>query len=96
MAESLTTKQRTKIGRLGKWRDEGHLLAIGFNGVVTPYDLSDEGNDYEHQQWEWAAGSRGRAEQPGTSGQSGAAGSRRTEAEAQPPGEEWGPPLRLV
>ena len=52
MAESLTSKQRTKIGRLGKWRDEGHLLAIGLNGVVTPYDLSDEGNDYEQQQWE--------------------------------------------
>lgn len=45
MTESLSDRQIEEVLRLGAWRDEGRLFAVGLNGEVFKYE-----DDYEEHQ----------------------------------------------
>lgn len=73
MTDSLTPRQRDEVQQLGRWRDEGHRLAVGRDGKVSIHPADTGENYVATEQREGAARRQGPSGWQGASGQSGAA-----------------------
>lgn len=90
MTDSLTPGQRDEVQRLGAWRDEGHLLAVGRFGKVSTHPADKGDNDVATEQRE------GAARRQGPSGRQRAAGSRGAAAPPEPACEDGSPDVRAA
>lgn len=78
MIDSLTADQIAHVVRLGEWRDEGHLLAVGRDGEVFIHP-ADKGDDHVATEQR-----EGAARRQGPSGRQGAARPGGAKAPAEP------------